>query len=91
MRLTSKAVAELTLLAGKTDMITFDSDLPGFGYRLRRGAGGKVRAEERAARLGPRARYTDPRWTSRAKTFLANHQFCLGCAGVGLTVRFDDR
>jgi hypothetical protein len=45
------------------------------------------KAEERAARLGPRARYTDPRWIARAKTFLAAHQYCLGCAGVGLTVR----
>jgi integrase len=41
MKLTQKAVASLQLPAGKTDVIHFD-DVPGFGYRLRKGAGGKV-------------------------------------------------
>jgi hypothetical protein len=41
MKLTQKAVAALQL-DGKPDLIVFDSDLHGFGYRLRLGAGGKV-------------------------------------------------
>ncbi len=43
MNLTAKAVAALqTLPHGKQDVIYFDDALPGFGYRLRAGAGGKV-------------------------------------------------
>jgi integrase len=41
MKLTAKTVAALKL-AGKTDLIVFDAALPGFGYRLRIGAGGKL-------------------------------------------------
>src|SRR5262245_34394724 len=42
MRLTAKAVASLQLPAAKTDVIFFDDDISGFGFRLRVGAGGKV-------------------------------------------------
>jgi integrase len=42
MRLTAKAVGALTLPVGKTDMIVFDGEVRGFGFRLRAGAGGKV-------------------------------------------------
>jgi integrase len=42
MRLTDKTVAALTLSAGKTDVIHFDVDMRGFGYRLRAGATGRV-------------------------------------------------
>jgi integrase len=42
MKLTAKAVAALTLPASKTDAIHFDGGMPGFGFRLRLGAGGKV-------------------------------------------------
>jgi integrase len=42
MKLTQKAVAALTLPAGKTDVIHFDDEISGFGFRLRLGAGGKV-------------------------------------------------
>ena len=42
MRLTAKSVSALTLSAGKSDVIRFDDELPGFGYRLRLGVGGKV-------------------------------------------------
>jgi integrase len=42
VHLTAKAVAALRLPAGKHDVIYFDASLPGFGYRLRAGAGGKV-------------------------------------------------
>jgi integrase len=42
VKLTDKIVAALTLPAGKKDVIHFDDTLTGFGYRLRKGAGGKV-------------------------------------------------
>ena len=42
MKLTAKTVAALTLPAGKSDAIVFDETMAGFGYRLRRGAGGKL-------------------------------------------------
>jgi integrase len=42
MRLTAKATAALTLPTGKTDMIVFDNEVRGFGYRLRQGAGGQL-------------------------------------------------
>ena len=41
MKLDAKTVAALDL-GGKADVIHFDGDLTGFGYRLRAGAGGKV-------------------------------------------------
>jgi integrase len=41
MKLTTKTVAALKL-GGKRDVIHFDDQLSGFGYRLRLGAGGKV-------------------------------------------------
>jgi hypothetical protein len=41
MKLDSKTVAALDL-GGKADVIHFDDNLTGFGYRLRAGAGGKV-------------------------------------------------
>jgi integrase len=43
MRITAKSIATLTLPRGKTDVIHFDDDLPGFGYRLRRGSGDTLR------------------------------------------------
>jgi integrase len=42
MKLDSKSVAALDLPVGKFDVIHFDDDLKGFGYRLRAAAGGKV-------------------------------------------------
>jgi integrase len=42
MKLDSKTVGRLALPTGKTDVIHFDSALPGFGLRLR-GGGGQVR------------------------------------------------
>lgn len=41
MKLDDKTVAALTLLAGKTERIEFDDDLPGFGVRLRAGGSRK--------------------------------------------------
>jgi integrase len=40
--LTAKTVAALALPVGKTDHIEWDDKLPGFGLRLRAGAGGKT-------------------------------------------------
>ena len=42
MKLTDKVIATLTLPADKKDVIHFDSDLRGFGLRLRRGADGRT-------------------------------------------------
>jgi integrase len=42
MKLTQKAVASLQLPARKTDHFEWDDGLPGFGYRLRLAAGGKI-------------------------------------------------
>jgi integrase len=42
MKLTAKSVSRLTLPAGKDDVIHFDDAMSGFGFRLRRGSGGKV-------------------------------------------------
>src|SRR5262245_42696818 len=41
MKLDAKTVSALRL-DGKTDAIFFDSEMPGFGFRLRLGAGGKL-------------------------------------------------
>src|SRR5262245_6420289 len=43
MKLTAKTVAALRLPPRKTDVIFFDTDMPGFGYRLRTSGDGKVR------------------------------------------------
>ena len=37
MKLTKAAVAKLTLPRRKSELLTFDADLPGFGVRLREG------------------------------------------------------
>ena len=42
MILNAKTIAALTLPDGKSDVIHFDGDLPGFGFRLRAAAGGKL-------------------------------------------------
>src|SRR5262249_200343 len=42
MKLDSKTVAGLTLPAGKTDVIVFDSAMTGFGLRLRQAIVGKI-------------------------------------------------
>jgi integrase len=41
MKLDARSIAALDL-AGKSDAIFFDEDLPGFGYRLRAGTGDKI-------------------------------------------------
>jgi integrase len=43
MKINSRTVAALKLSSGVTDVIHFDSELTGFGVRLRRGADGQVR------------------------------------------------
>lgn len=42
MKIDSKSVAALRLGTTKSDQIFFDDQLPGFGFRLRRGAGDKI-------------------------------------------------
>jgi integrase len=43
MKITAKSVAAATLPRGKSDIIHFDDELPGFGYRLRQGSSDTVR------------------------------------------------
>ena len=43
LNLNAKTIAGLVLPAGKSDVIFFDSELPGFGYRLRWSAGGNIK------------------------------------------------
>src|SRR5262245_44940560 len=45
MKLDSKTVAGLTLPAGKTDVIVFDSALTGFGLRLRQATDGELKRQ----------------------------------------------
>jgi integrase len=42
VKLTSKSVATLSLPPGKSDHITWDTEIPRFGYRLRLGASGRI-------------------------------------------------
>ncbi len=42
MKITAKSIAALSLPDGRGDIIHFDDDLPGFGFRLRRSPSGKV-------------------------------------------------
>ena len=42
MRLDAKTVSQVSLPSDKSDHIAWDGELRGFGYRLRRGAGGQV-------------------------------------------------
>jgi integrase len=44
VKLTAKSIAGLTLPADKRDVIFFDSEIRGLGYRLRRSPSGEVRA-----------------------------------------------
>jgi integrase len=65
-QLTAKNVAELTLPAGKNDVIFFDTELAGFGYRLRAGAGGKTLRS----------------WVTQYRRAGASRRLVLGSAGV---------
>ena len=42
MKITAKSIAALTLPEGSGDIIHFDKELRGFGYRLRRSPSGEV-------------------------------------------------
>jgi integrase len=48
VKLDAQTVATLTLAPGKTDQIFFDDELPGFGYRIRRGGRRSFIAQYRA-------------------------------------------
>ncbi len=66
MKLDAKTVSVLVMPPGKTDHITWDSDLPGFGYRLRLGAGGKMLRS----------------WIVQYRRASATRRLLLGSAGV---------
>jgi integrase len=81
MRLTSKTVGRIELPPDKSDLIVFDADLAGFGIRLRRSGGGKVRRSyvvqyrraggTRRALLGSAEVLTAERARAAAKEILA--------------------
>ena len=58
MKLTKATVGKLTLPAGKSELIVFDEDMPGFGLRLRAGGSAvwvaqyRVGAKQRRVTLG---------------------------------------
>jgi hypothetical protein len=43
VKLTEKTAKEIPLPEGKTDFVHFDTDVPGFGVRIRKGAKGESR------------------------------------------------
>ena len=42
MKLTAKTISALALPDGKNDHVVWDEEIPGFGHRMRIGAGGKM-------------------------------------------------
>jgi integrase len=81
MRLTDKNVAGLVLPAGKTDVIHFDVELHGFGFRIRAGARGRLlrswvcqykrSGRNRRIRIGPAEVLTAERARGAARELLA--------------------
>lgn len=66
MKITSKSIAALSLPEGRGDIIHFDDDLPGFGYRLRRSPSGKVNST----------------WVAQYRRAGATRRVLLGAGGV---------
>jgi hypothetical protein len=56
MELTKRTVAALVLPAGKNEHVFWDSELPGFGVRLRNGKGGVSRTYRIQFRVGSQQR-----------------------------------
>ncbi|GEO18293.1 tyrosine-type recombinase/integrase [Microvirga aerophila] len=80
MKLTKQTLAKLSLPSGKSDLIVFDDDLPGFGLRLR--AGGKrawiaqyrVGSKQRRVTIGTPEALDPDRARQAAKAVLAKVQ-----------------
>jgi integrase len=93
MRLTDKSIVALALPAGKNESIFVDSDLPGFGLRLR--AGGSARwvysyrigAQDRRVTLGSPASLTAARARSTAAELQAKVRLGIDPAGVKIENR----
>ena len=87
MKLTQKTIAALALPAGKTEIIVFDEDLPGFGVRMR--AGGtrswiyqyKIGNQNRRITLGSLAALTPARARETAGDLHAKVRLGLDPAG----------
>ena len=78
MKLDPRTVAEAALPPGKTDVIFFDDDLPGFGLRLREGGSRTYVAQYRTAAgrsprktIGPAAKLTPAEARGEARKILA--------------------
>src|SRR5262245_4417592 len=56
MKLTNASLARLKMPAGKSDHIEFDEAMPGFGVRIRAGAGGEHRTFIAQYKLGTKHR-----------------------------------
>jgi hypothetical protein len=83
MRLTDKAIAGLTIPNGKSELLVFDDDLPGFGLRLRTGGSRKWIFQYR--RNGRQHRMTLGSLTSmdavRARNAAKKHHHEVGLGG----------
>ena len=77
MKLTKTTIAKLAVPAGKSELIVFDEDMPGFGLRLRAGGSAvwiaqyRVGAKQRRVTLGRTATLDPDRARRAAREVLA--------------------
>ena len=77
MKLTKATIAKLAVPAGKSELIVFDEDMPGFGLRLRAGGSAvwiaqyRVGAKQRRVTLGRTATLDPDRARRAAREVLA--------------------
>ena len=77
MKFTKATVAKLSVPAGKSELIVFDEDMPGFGLRLRAGGSAvwiaqyRVGAKQRRVTLGRTATLDPDRARRAAREVLA--------------------
>ena len=90
MRLTKATMAKLAVPPGKSELIVFDEDLPGFGLRLRAGGSAvwiaqyRVGAKQRRVTLGRTAVLDPDRARKAAREVLAK-------AGLGMDAQAEQR
>ena len=90
MKLTKATVAKLAVPLGKSELIVFDEDLPGFGLRLRAGGSAvwvaqyRIGAKQRRVTLGRTAVLDPDRARKAAREVLAK-------AGLGMDAQAEQR